>query len=368
MKYIIAVDWLDKYGGAERVIRSLCNVFKFKKCYTLVNIMSKNDLHKTFNANDISINESPFIKPLQAKFRILLPLFSFAIRHFKIDKSVDVIISSSHAIAKGIKKSTPNQLHISYFQARNLKYIWDDAALYFGPFKFLFSPLIRYLQKQDFKDAQTPDYIVANSHFVKDWIKKNYNRDATVIYPPVDLSNFQLHTDKKDHYVAVGRLEPYKRFDIIIDAFNQTDKKLIIIGDGSQLKKLKKMASKNITFTGFLNSQNVHSYISQAKGFIHAGVEDFGIAPIEAQACGTPVIAYGYGGVLETVIPHKTGLFFYQKNSTSLLRTIAEFEKHTFDYFEIRQQSERFKEAVFLKNIRQFTAKKTKEHLKHLNN
>ena len=286
------------------------------------------------------------------------PFFYTALRSIRIEKDVKVILSSSHAIAKGIQKSSPDQLHITYFQARNQKYLWDEYDLYFGKAKFLIYPFKNYLRRADIKAAQRPDYIISNSKFVQDWIKKIYNRESVVIYPPVDLSQFRLNIHKDDYYVAVGRIEPYKRFDIVVDAFNKTDKKLIVIGDGSQLEALKQKAQENITFTGFLNSREVYEYISRAKAFIHAGVEDFGIAPIEAQACGTPVIAYGKGGVLETIVENKHGLFFKEHNVLSLLECLERFEKIDFDPKEIRINAENYDKSNFENQIAAFVKEK----------
>ena len=361
MKKVLVVDWLDKYGGAERVISSLCKTFDFKKCYTLINIMKENDLDKTFPNGRIPIKET-WIKSFGKRFRILLPIFSFLIRRLKIDNDAKVIISSSHAIAKGIRKSNKKQIHFSYFQARNLKYIWDDYKLYFGKFWVLAYPLILILRKLDIRDSKQPDYIISNSNFVKDWVKKTYKRDSVVIYPPVDLSKFLLEENKEDYYVAVGRLEPYKRFDIIVKAFNKTDKKLIIVGDGSVIKDLKSIANSNIKFVGFLESNEVYKYISKAKAFIHAGIEDFGIAPIEAQSCGTPVIAYGYGGVLETIIENKTGIFFFKENEDSLLEAITSFEKLNFNFNEIHQNAKRFNINSFESNMNNYINEKLLTH------
>ncbi len=361
MKKVLVVDWLDKYGGAERVISSLCNVFSFEKCYVLINIMDKKNTAKVFSNQSIPVQETG-LKYFGSKFRYLLLLFPFIIRNIKIEKEVDVIISSSHAIAKGIRKSRKDQIHISYFQARNLKYIWSDYKLYFGKLRYLFYPLILLMRKSDVRAAQNPDYIISNSNFVKEWVKKTYDRDSVVIYPPVDLSNFKLEENKEDYYVAVGRLEPYKRFDIIVKAFNKTNKNIIIIGDGTVLKDLKNIANKNIKFVGFLESKEVFHYISKAKGFVHAGIEDFGIAPIEAQACGTPVIAYGFGGVLETIIENKTGVFFREENDESLLEAINVFEKIDFCYKEISKNAERFHKSNFETQINKFISEKIKNN------
>ena len=357
MDIILIIDWLDKYGGAERVISSISKTFNVKSCHTLVNRMSKNDLKKTFPDYEVHVEETK-LKYFKGNFRYFIFLFSFFIRKIKIPKETNVILSSSHAVAKGVKKSHKNQLHISYFQARNLKYIWSELGLYLGKFKFLAFPVIYFLRKLDIRDSKQPDYIISNSIFVKNWVKKVYNRDSIVIYPPVDLSNFSLQLEKEEYYVAVGRIEPYKRFDVIIDAFNKTDKNLIVVGDGSQLAELKSKANKNISFVGYLESHEVNKYISKAKGFIHAGIEDFGIAPIEAQSCGTPVIAYGFGGVLETIIENKTGVFFYEQDGLTLLNTIINFEKLKLDYNEIRANALKFSKERFENEIKLFVNEK----------
>src|SRR5690606_3694184 len=170
---------------------------------------------------------------------------------------------------------------------------------------------------------------------------------------------------KEDYYIAVGRIEPYKRFDLVIKAFNKMpDKKLKVVGDGSQLKELKKMASPNIEFLGFLESNKVYKNLKNAKGFVHAGIEDFGIAPIEAQACGTPVIAYGFGGVLETVINYKTGVFFKENNYIDIINSIEEFEKINFNYKEVRLNALKFSAERFEKEIKMFVDEKHKDFVK----
>lgn len=362
MKKVLVVDWLDKYGGAERTIRSLCSIFHFQKCLVLTNRMNSSDMEKTFAGQNIPIEET-LLKYTGSKFRFFLVFFFYFSRKIKIPKDIDLIISSSHAVAKGVKKSRKNQVHISYFQARNLKYIWSDHKLYFGRSHFLFRPIVKWMRKRDIEDAQKPDYIISNSKFVKNWVKNTYGRDSAVIYPPVDLSEFPVQTQKQEYYVAVGRIEPYKRFDLVVKAFNNTTKKLIVIGDGSQLVPLKKIASENIQFTGFLNSKEIYEYISCAKGFVHAGVEDFGIAPIEAQSCGTPVIAYGQGGVLETVIENKTGVFFKEKKPKNLLKAIQKFEEINFDPIAINKNAQRFDKSNFEKKFKDFVIKKVQQEI-----
>lgn len=356
-KNAIVVDWLDKYGGAERVIAKFIDIFKFKEIYTLTNIMNEEDLSKIMKNNASSIKDT-ILRVTGKRFRWFYVFFFFLIGKIKINSEVDYFISSSHSVAKGVKKSRPDQIHISYFQARNSNYIWDEVDLYFGKLKYLFYPLIYVLRRIDVSQSSRPDYIISNSKFVQNWVKEIYNRESEVIYPPVDFSKFHLTHEKEDYYVAVGRLASIKRFDIIINVFNSINKKLYIIGDGEQANYLKKLAkSPNITFTGFLETAEVNKYISKSKGFIQLGIEGFGIAALEAQACGTPVIAYGEGGSLETIQPNKTGVLFYNQDEESLLKAIDDFEKLEFDREYLRNHALQFSEENFEVKIKNFVEK-----------
>jgi len=363
IKKVLVADWLDAYGGAERVIKSINEVFKFDKTYTLICLMKKTDLFKIYQTETPNVEETS-IKYFGSGFRYFFPVFHFFTSGIKIPQDTQLIISSSHAIAKGVRKSNKSQLHISYFQARNFNYIWEDAALFFGKFKPLFSPLIYVLRRIDVAQSKNPDYIVANSIFVKEWVKRRYNRDAVVIYPPVDLSAFELNTEREDFYVAVGRIVTVKKFDIVVEAFNESKKKLVIIGDGQHLNDLKKMALPNVVFTGYLETKQLKAYISKAKAFIQSGVEGFGIATLEAQACGTPIIAYGQGGVLETVKNLKTGIFFEEQTKESLVAAVNLFETMEFDSAYIRKEALRFSEERFKTELESFVNEKLLEHIK----
>ena len=300
MKKVLVVDWLDKYGGAERVIACLQKTFNFDKTFALVNIMDRKDLDKIYSEKKTI--QTSYLQKTGKHFRLLFLFFPFIISKIKVNPDTELIFSSSHSIGKGIKKTNSNQIHISYFQSRNANYIWDEVNLYFGYFRFLLYPLVAVLRKIDVKQAQRPDYIICNSKFVQNWVKKKYNRDSIVIYPPVDISSFELNLDKSDYYVAVGRIAHIKRFDVLIEAFKKNKKKLVLIGDGDLFKTFLNSKSQNIEMTGFLDSAEVAKVISKAKAFIQVGIEGFGIAPIEAQACGTPIIAYGVGGDRKSVV------------------------------------------------------------------
>jgi len=353
LKKALVVDWLDKYGGAEKVIQALEANLNFNEIHCLVNIMNTAELNKMFPKKQTI--KSTFLQNFGSKFRFLYPVFFKVIKQLKISEDVNLIVSSSHSVAKGVKKSNENQIHISYFQAPNSNYIWQDAPLYFKRFYPLVEWILPVFRRWDYNDAQNPDFIICNSRFVQNWVKKNYNRDSIVIYPPVALHDFPLKEVKQEYYVIAGRMATIKRFDLVIEAFNSNKKRLIVIGDGDELQHLKSIAtSSSIEFLGFQSVDVLSNYLQNAKAFIQMGVEGFGIAAIEAQSCGTPVMCYKKGGIIETVNDYKTGLFFEEQNVESLNKCIETFEKVTWNYNEIHEHAQQFSEKKFHENISQF--------------
>ncbi|HCD3539447.1 TPA: glycosyltransferase, partial [Klebsiella pneumoniae] len=246
--------------------------------------------------------------------------------------SHDIILSSSHAVAKGVLTG-PDQLHISYVHSP-IRYAWDlqhqylrESGLNRG-IKGLFAKWILHkIRLWDTRTANGVDFFIANSKFISRRIKKVYGREADVIYPPVDVERFKLKREKQDFYLTASRLVPYKRIDLIVEAFSKMpEKKLVVIGDGPEMSKIRKIAGANIEILGFQPNDVMEEYMMDAKAFVFAAEEDFGITPVEAQACGTPVIAFGKGGVLETIKnlgqEEPTGLFFYEQNIDSLISAI----------------------------------------------
>ena len=360
MKKILIVDWLDKYGGAERVLTVLNKQFDFDKCFTLINVMSNSDLGRVFNGKKIKIVESN-LRLFRSGFRYLFFLFPFFISRFKFDDPSAIIISSSFSVAKGFKKQG-SQTHICYYQARNQRYIWDTENIYFTWWqRTILAPLLFLLRKIDIKHSRRPDFIIANSLFVKDWIKKNYNIESSVIYPPVDTKLFKFQKNKEDYFITTARLEPYKRVDLIVNAFNKTRDMLYVVGDGSMKKRLMKTANQNIKFFNFLEPKEVMELVSKAKAFVHAGIEDFGIAPVEAQSCGTPVIAYNLGGLSETVIDGKTGILFNFQTTDAILDALERFKKTEFNLRKISEHAEQFSEERFVQNFQNFIDSKIKK-------
>lgn len=351
--FCIVTDWLDLYGGAERVVKKITEIYPIKSVYTLTDQRDSKSKHLFFEGSP-EINTS-VLKLLGSKFRAALPLFPFLINTLKVKEDIDVIISSSFNVAKGIKKTRQNQIHICYIQTRNFKYIEDSESLenYFGKLKYFILPFVPFLKKWDKRSAQNPDLIIANSKYTKALLSEKYNRSSVVVYPPVDTQRFKLNEEKKDYYIAIGRFAPMKRFDLLIDAFNELpDKKLILVGDGFLMDKFKKKAKENIQFTGFLPSEQVSDYLQKAKACICVGIEDFGIAAVESQACGTPVIAYAIGGTGETIINKKTGVLFENLTKEDIQKSIEELERISFDYKKIHENAKAFSIENFKTNFK----------------
>jgi len=354
MKTAIVHDWLMGIGGAERVLEEILKLYP-APVFTLFQ-NTKNILSESIQNADVRhsfIQKMPFT---QQFYRNYLPLYPLAIERFDL-KEYDLIISSSHAVAKGIK-TRRDQLHICYCHTP-MRYAWDLEKQYLesvGTFKAMAArQVLKFLRKWDFDSVPRVDAFIANSKYVAQRIERLYNREAVVIYPPISTSLFSAKDSKEDFYLSVSRLVPYKRVDLIVEAFNQMpSKKIKIVGAGPELEKLRKKTQCNIEFLGFQPDEIVRELYASAKGFIFAAEEDFGIAPLEAQASGTPVIAYGQGGALETVIPETTGLFFYEQSVQSLITAVEEFEKISWNGKVIRSHSEKFGVDRFKKEFKQF--------------
>ena len=282
----------------------------------------------------------------------------------------DVVLSSSHAVAKGVLTG-PDQLHISYVHSP-IRYAWDLQHQYLresGLSKGLKGLIAKYLLHKirlwDYRTANGVDHFIANSKFISRRIHKVYGRSSDVIYPPVDVKNFTLNENKEDYYFTASRLVPYKRIDLIVDAFNEMpDKKLVVIGDGSEMDKIKSKVEKNIEILGYQPNNIMQEHMKNAKAFVFAAEEDFGITPVEAQACGTPVIAFGKGGVLETINSidniKPTGIFFDEQNPKSIIESVKKFEslQGVFEPVECRRNAEKFSEERFRNEINAYVRDK----------
>ena len=349
-KTILVMDWLDAFAGSELVVKYLHQLYNFEKVYVLTNVMPVENLKKIFGKTPIIIKTSS-LSFFGKKFRIALPFFPLFLKQLEVKDDNSLIISVTHSVVKGVNYKS-NSRHISYLVARNLKYVWEEKDLYFKGIKKIGSFIIPFMRRFDVRMSKKPTAIFTVSNFVSSWALQKYSREVTTINPPVNVSDFSFCKIKENFYVSVGRLEPYKRYDILIDVFNKNGKKLIIIGDGSQMKKLKEKAKNNIEFKGYLFPDKSKIYLEKAKAFVFCGEEDFGIALLEPQVCGTPVIAYAGGGALDTVKENITGILFEEQSIESLSKAISRFETINFDFDLIRRHSlnfsvDRFKEKFY---------------------
>ncbi|MDX2190404.1 MAG: glycosyltransferase family 4 protein [Bacteroidota bacterium] len=368
-KIAIIHDWLYINGGAEKVLEQIINAFPDADLYSLLEFLPENE--KKFLQNKpvttSFIQKLPFAKRY---FRNYFPFMPFAIEQFDLS-SYDIIISSSYAMAKGVLTHS-EQFHICYCHSP-VRYAWDlyhqyvkEANLHKGLKGFMARLALHYLRLWDVSTANKVDHFIANSHFISKRIKRVYRRNSTVVYPPVDVTNFELCTDKEDFYLTASRFVPYKRIDLIVEAFSHLpDKKLIVIGDGPDFKKIASKNYPNITFLGHVPFGELKSYMQRARAFVFAAKEDFGIVPVEAMACGTPVIAFGSGGVLETVVDNETGVFFNNQTTESLIDAIERFEKIKFDHIAIRNHSLQFSKELFLEKFKTLTLDQYQKFLRY---
>ena len=341
-------DWFsDKFsGGAEQVFNQIEDIISDNNCnyeiYSLVNYLSKNrNVVKRKIINTSFIQNLPFSKN---HFHKYLPIFPLAIEQLDL-REYDLILSSSHAVAKGVLTS-PDQLHISYIHSP-MRYAWDQMNVYLknSSYKHLLintflRVILQNLREWDYISSIRVDKLIANSNFTAKRIKKYWGRNSKVIYPPVDTNKFSAKNIRDDFYLSVSRLVPNKRIDLLVKAFNQLNFPLIIVGNGSEKKQLMKFAKNNIRFLGYQDEIVIKKLMERCRAFVYAGIEDFGIAPVEAMAAGAPVIAFKKAGVLDTVKCIST----HTKNPTGILYEEQSHEslKDCINYFEEKQIWKRF--------------------------
>lgn len=365
MKTAIVHEWLVNYAGSEKVVESFTSIWQDADVFTLVDFLNDEErriILKGKEAKTSFIQSLPYAKKRHRKY---LPLFPKAIESFDLSK-YDLIISSSHSVAKGVR-TNKNQLHICYCHSP-MRYAWDEADYYLkeanlnsGIKGLVAQSILKYLRKWDLKSADNVDYFIANSNHIAKKIKRIYNRHADVIYPPVDVEKFSLATEKEDFYLTASRLVPYKRIDLIIEAFaRMPDKKLIVIGSGPEKERLKAKAASNISLIGYQEFDSLKSYMQKAKAFVFAAEEDFGIIVVEAMACGTPVIAGNFGGTTESVVDKKTGVLFPNQTVDSIVEAVKNFDviAKSINNSEIRIHSEKFSREIFEKNIKAYVDEK----------
>ncbi|MGF6609705.1 glycosyltransferase involved in cell wall biosynthesis [Paraburkholderia sp. WSM4175] len=355
VRIAIVHDWLVTYAGAEKVLEQIIACFPDADLFSLVDFLDDRSFLRGKPVTTSFIQKLPLAR---SKYRSYLPLMPLAIEQLDVS-AYDVVISSSHAVAKGILTG-PDQVHISYVHSP-IRYAWDlqhqylrQSKLTNGPKSALARLILHYMRNWDIRTSNSVDGFVANSAFIARRIKKVYQRDAQVIFPPVDVEAFTLCTEKEDFYLTASRMVPYKKIDLIVEAFaGMPEHKLVVIGDGPDMAKIRAKAGPNVEIMGYQPFEVLKDRMSRAKAFVFAAEEDFGISVVEAQACGTPVIAYGKGGALETVRdlsePKPTGMFFDEQDTDSIIAAVNRFDElgHRFLPENCRGNAEQFSAAHF---------------------
>lgn len=361
MKVALTHDHLFQIGGAEKVLLEFTKIFPASPIYTLIH--NKNLLLP----KNLKIVTS-FIQNIPSgarHFKWFLPLMGIAWERFDFS-NYDLVISSSSAFSKGLIL-TPKTLHICYCHSPT-RYLWSDTHQYIDELsqplliKKVLPFILNYLRMWDFASAQRVDKFIANSKFVAKRIKKYYRREATVIYPPIDVDKYKIGTEQKKYYIIVSRLRPYKKVDLVIKAFNQLGLPLFIVGSGEEENRLKKLAKSNIKFFGEVSEEMKINLLADALAFIHPQEEDFGIAAVEAMASGLPVIAYHGGGAMETVIDNETGKFFNEQCWENLADTIIKLNLKEFDRLKIKNYTKQFSPELFHEKINNFITKSFQEY------
>lgn len=357
MKVAIVHEWFATYAGSEKVVEQILRIYPQADLFAVVDFLA--DGERGFMQGKRAT--TTFIQRLpgaRKHFRSYLPLMPLAIEQLDLS-GYDLVISSSHAVAKGVITG-PDQLHVSYVHSP-MRYAWDmqhqylaESGLNRGFKGAVARTVLHYLRLWDVRTANGVDVFIANSRFIARRIHKVYRRDAEIIYPPVDVERFSMRADKQDFYLTASRMVAYKRVPLIVEAFaRMPDKRLIVIGEGAEFAKAKALATPNIKLMGYQPDDVLVDHMQRARAFVFAAEEDFGITPVEAQACGTPVIAFGKGGSLETVRSdggeNRTGVFFGEQTVEAIVAAVRDFEAlpQGIPATACRAQAERFAPAVF---------------------
>lgn len=358
MKIAIIHDYLNQYGGAERVVEALHELFPQAPIFT--SIFRPEKLPPLFSAMDVRPSFMQRLPLLDRHFKKYLLLYPSAMERFDL-RGYDVLLSSSSAFAKGI--TVPKgACHICYCYSP-MRFVWDSESYLarekLGPFyKMILPAALSYLKRWDLTTADRVHRFIGISKHICDKIERIYRRRADLIYPPVDLSRFSISGKSEDYFLIVSRLNAYKRIDLVVEAFNRLGLPLVIIGSGPHEPVLRREAKKNIRFLGRVSEEVLAEYLGSCRAFLFPGEEDFGIAPVEAMASGRPVIAYGRGGALETISEGVTGLFFREQTVEALIDAIRRFEERAFDPRTLRAHAEQFDKRIFKEKIQSYLTEK----------
>ena len=353
MKVALSHDWLNGMRGGEKCLEVFCELYPDAPIYTL--FYEKGKVSEKIARHPVYVSRLQSFPSIFTRYRYYLPFYTWAAGRFKL-KKCNLVLSTSHCVAKGVRKNK-EALHICYCFTP-ARYAWGFFNEYFGGMnwfsRFLIARTLNRFRKWDLKSNKNVDHFVAISQHVRQRIARHYGREAEVIYPPADTVYYAPdgRTQAGDAYLVVSALVPYKRIDLAVRAFNRTGKKLVVIGDGPDRKKLEKLAKKNIVFLGWQPDSVLRDHYRRSRALIFPGEEDFGIVPVEAQACGCPVIAYGRGGALETVIENETGIFFQELTENSLVDALQRFESAHLNPECVRKNAERFSKERFQMEIK----------------
>lgn len=364
MRIALVHDWCPSFRGGERVVAEICRITKAADVYTLFDFLTDDVKAQYFSGVTFHTSPANRLPKIEKFYRSLFFACPFLIEQFDVT-GYDAVISSSAAFARGVL-TRPDQPHLCYVHSP-IRYAWDEQFSYleqgrlgYGPKGFAFRYFLHRLRNWDTRTAHGPDLMLANSNYVRARIRRIYGRDAQVVFPPVEVDRLTYVDKKDDYYVTASFLAPYKRTDLVIQAFNQMpSRRLLVVGDGQQSKSLRAMAGPNVTFMGFLPRDAYVKTVAEAKALVFAGCEDFGIALAEAQACGTPLVAFGRGGARDIVHPlhesaEPTGILFAKQTVDAVKAAIEELERHedAIRPEACRRNAERFSVERFDREIR----------------
>lgn len=357
LRLAVVHEWLTAYAGSEKVVAATLELYPDAPVYTLAHDPAP-FRHTPFARHPI---HTSFIQRLpggRRHHRLYLPLFPLAVEQFDL-RGFDVVFSSNHAVAKGVL-TRAGQFHVSYVHTP-VRYAWDvyfdyvrGSGARFGPRSLLARLALHYLRLWDVASANRVDLFLASSRYVAERIRRTYRRAARVVHPPVDVTRFQADRPREEFYLTVGRLVPYKRTDLIVEAFRELALPLVVIGTGPETARLRRLAGPHTRLLGEQSDAVVADHMARCRAFVFAADEDFGIAPVEAQAAGAPVLAYGAGGALETVLHGQTGWLFGEQSVAALAAAVrAERARaEPLAPAACRRQAERFAKPLFQNRIR----------------
>lgn len=358
LRVALVHDWLTGMRGGEKALLELCRMFPRASVHTM--LWNRGSVHVEIEARVAEVSFLAKLPGARGGYRNFLPLYPAAIRSLRLP-DVDLVLSTSHAVAKGVR-TPPGAMHVSYIHTP-MRYLWGFGGDYFrfgrGAWwkRAALGAVRPYLRRFDLQTAENPDYLIANSRTVRQRIRDVWNREAEVIYPPVDTEFFTPGADAPgDYYLVVSPLEPYKRVDLALEAFAGLDRRLIVVGGGTLERELRRLAGPNVELAGRVGDERLRELYRGCRALVFPANEDFGLTPVEAQACGRPVIAYGEGGATETVVDGETGVLFRPQTPEGLRAAITRFESAAFDAQRCRQHSLGFSAGRFRARMGAFLA------------